>query len=1149
MKKTSLSIIIIVIFSLSLFPQTSEYYFRFKIKDLFELDELTNIISIDKLENEYVYAYANQGVWQEMEENKFDLEILPPPSSLYEHKMTEMFENIKGWDSYPTYLLYLTMMKQYADSFPQICRLDTFGYSSQGRMLLVMKITDNPGMEENEPEFFYTSTMHGDETAGFVLMLRLIDYLLHQCGDNSPEGQRVTQLVNNVEIWINPFSNPDGTYAGGNHTVNGATRFNANGKDLNRNFPDRISDPNNSPFGREPETQAMMYLVSENNFNLSANFHGGAQVVNYPWDNGASSGTYSACPDDSWFIDMCLNYAFTNPDLLAGGFPNGITNGCHWYVIFGGRQDWIYYWHGGRETTIELFDIKNPPGSMLPQRWDNNKESFLSYIKQTFTGIRGVVLDSATNESLWVQIDVMGYPEVPVFSDPNIGDFHRLLLPGIYDLIVRSPHYKTDTLFGISVLDTGATELEFLLQKLPQNSISGIVHLSNTNYSAGITVMIENRTVHTNESGFFEFRNVYAGPVCIEISKEGYSKSSVDTAFDALNPLWIEVIMNPSINKVLVIDDDRGDRQGIAIKDRAGNKETVASERIFNYGQSANLIENSLTGAGYEVYVESSLITNPEDWTDYNLLFWSSGAETSPISSPDLQNALISFAQDTNKALVIEGGGIGYDFQNNFTFKSSVLHFDSWITDDAGDLTVEDTNQAITSGLPPNIFLNFTGWGDQDAVSPSLGTIFLISNIDQPGSAGGILFDNNVFFAFNLASLNMADAIKLVRNTADHFLPARVSQYDIAVIKVLGISPGEMVTAGQKIQPIIEFRNDGSQSVANIPVELRILEENQNILFSQEGISLDSLRPGQSALLNAGAWYVPDTTSNLIITASVILLSDEIQGNNFLTFPFNTVSVTTIVKDDFEAGVDSLGWIIVNSAGDTSDATWHYSFLPALGKYSMKVNPGEGNSYRNAWLISPELVNPSQLNFYWDYGADFRSDTLIILTSTSENHPDSFVDTLLSITKIYRDSVNHFDHLLILKLDATVRFIAFVYKGQNGHYWAIDNVSVNSNPTIVNETYSNQPKSFSLFPNFPNPFNSTTTIRFDIPVTTKAKVYIFNVLGQEISELVNTEYAPGIYKVRWDGKNQEGKDVSSGIYFYRFESSRFSQTQKMLLIC
>ena len=96
----------------------------------------------------------------------------------------------------------------FAQSYPEICRLDTFGTTPQGRLLLAMKISDHVEDDEAEATFLYTSSMHGDELLGYPLMLRLINHLLTGYGTDD----EVTGLVDKLAIWINPLANPDGTY-------------------------------------------------------------------------------------------------------------------------------------------------------------------------------------------------------------------------------------------------------------------------------------------------------------------------------------------------------------------------------------------------------------------------------------------------------------------------------------------------------------------------------------------------------------------------------------------------------------------------------------------------------------------------------------------------------------------------------------------------------------------------------------------------------------------------------------------------------------------------------------------------------------------------------------------------------------------------
>ncbi|MGA9116064.1 MAG: M14 family zinc carboxypeptidase [Bacteroidota bacterium] len=461
----SFLLLVCVLIAAPLYGEDEEHYFRFTVREKSELARLARVISIDDVRGATVFAYANGREWAAFRDLGYLPEELPHPGGLYRHEMAHSPEGMLAWDRYPTYQGYLGMMASYAAAHSGICRLDTFGTSVQGRLLLMMKITSNPHLRHDRPRFVYVSSLHGDETVGYILLLRLIDYMLTNYGQDTPLGQRITNLVDNVEICINPLANPDGTYRlGGDTTVSNARRYNVNGLDLNRDFPDRIDDTVNTGTGRQQETRMAMEWVRTHNAAMSANFHGGAAVVNYPWDNGAPSGSYSMCPDDGWFIQASLAYSLTNPDLLAGGWTNGITNGCAWYSISGGRQDWIYWWHGGRETTIELHATKNPAGSTLPQRWENNKESLLAYMEKVLGGVRGLVTDLHTGLPLKATVHALGIPGVPVYTDSAVGNYHRLLSPGTYRLIVSAPGFHTDTTASILVTGSLATRVNVALR-------------------------------------------------------------------------------------------------------------------------------------------------------------------------------------------------------------------------------------------------------------------------------------------------------------------------------------------------------------------------------------------------------------------------------------------------------------------------------------------------------------------------------------------------------------------------------------------------------------------------------------------------------------------------------------------------------------
>jgi len=92
------------------------------------------------------------------------------------------------------------------------------------------------------------------------------------------------------------------------------------------------------------------------------------------------------------------------------------------------------------------------------------------------------------------------------------------------------------------------------------------------------------------------------------------------------------------------------------------------------------------------------------------------------------------------------------------------------------------------------------------------------------------------------------------------------------------------------------------------------------------------------------------------------------------------------------------------------------------------------------------------------------------------------------------------------------------------------------------------PTKFALHPNYPNPFNPETTIQFDVPVVSEVRLFVYNHLGQQVKALVNEAKSPGRYSVQWNGCDDAGRKVSSGLYLYRIEAEGFTAAQKMMLI-
>ncbi len=501
------------------FSEFGEIYFSFSIEDHSKIKHLSRIVSIDNVKGNVVFAYANKKEFVNFLQEKYDYQILPHPGFLQEPEMKNNFDLNQPltWNYYPTYTAYEALMAQFQANYPGICHLDTLTTLSSGRRLLVLKISDNISTRENEPQFLYTSTMHGDETTGYICMLHLIDYLLTNYGTNS----KVTNLINNVEIWICPNTNPDGTYHGGNSTVGGATRYNNNNIDLNRNFPDPQDGQHPDGNAWQPETIAFMNFAESNNFVLSINFHGGSEVVNYPWDTW-----YQLHADDTWFQFISHQYADTvhanAPATYMSGFDNGITNGYEWYTLTGGRQDFMTYFHHGRESTIEISNIKSPPASELLNYWNYNYKSFLNYIEQSLYGIRGVITDSISGQPIVAKVFISGHDtdSTHVWSDMPIGDYHRLIAAGTYNVTYSANGYITKTISGITVSNLSTQTVNVQLVPISTAaSLTGTLTYDNLTQTPipNVTVSLRNSnnllivSTLTNSSGYFQLDGIPAG--------------------------------------------------------------------------------------------------------------------------------------------------------------------------------------------------------------------------------------------------------------------------------------------------------------------------------------------------------------------------------------------------------------------------------------------------------------------------------------------------------------------------------------------------------------------------------------------------------------------------------------------------------------
>ena len=352
--------------------------------------------------------------------------------------MTASADSMAGWTSYPTYPAYQALMRQWADSSPDLARLIEIGRSQLKRPILAMRITA-PGDTSSRPAMLISSTIHGNETTGYMLSLRLIDSLI---SSYRPGG---ATLLDRAIIYIVPIINPDGTYAQGDLQISRPTRENAIGIDLNRNFPIQGTGPD--PSRQQPETAAMMRLAASRRFTFSLSFHGGDEVVNYPWDSYPEGAR--PLPDLAWWRQISAEYvdsvrAFSSQYMRTVN-SQGHVYGSSWYQISGGMQDWMYSQMRCRETTIELSQVRTATPAQAAYYWNICRGAITQMLYRGLQGFSGTVTDLLGNPIAGAEIYITGHDEdcSPVMSN-QLGRFFRPSAGGqCIEVCAQAPGYIT----------------------------------------------------------------------------------------------------------------------------------------------------------------------------------------------------------------------------------------------------------------------------------------------------------------------------------------------------------------------------------------------------------------------------------------------------------------------------------------------------------------------------------------------------------------------------------------------------------------------------------------------------------------------------------------------------------------------------------
>ena len=258
------------------------------------------------------------------------------------------FEKAKDMGGYHTYSEVNAALDSMHTFYPSITssRIN-IGSTLEGRAIWAFKISDNPAMDENEPEVYYNALTHAREPIGMEVLLYFMWHLLHNYGTDS----LATYLVNNRELWFVPVVNPDGYEYNQQTNPNGGGMWRKNrrncgsghGIDLNRNFgymwgyDDEGSSPycsdetyrGSGPFS-EPETQVIRDFVNSRNFVMCLDNHAYGMYLLYPWGYDR---LYT--PHQNLFVAIAETMAVFNSHSI----------GTSWELLYptnGASDDWEY---------------------------------------------------------------------------------------------------------------------------------------------------------------------------------------------------------------------------------------------------------------------------------------------------------------------------------------------------------------------------------------------------------------------------------------------------------------------------------------------------------------------------------------------------------------------------------------------------------------------------------------------------------------------------------------------------------------------------------------------------------------------------------------------------------------------------------------
>jgi len=558
-----------------------------------------------------------------------------------------------------------------------------------------------------------------------------------------------------------------------------------------------------------------------------------------------------------------------------------------------------------------------------------------------------------------------------------------------------------------------------------------------------------------------------------------------------LLPLVLVGLALPAIaSQILLIEDSpsSGDRFAKDAGSRGWGMESLRSAQEF---------QSDLEALGHAVVIEAAGGSDPATWFDYDLLVWSSSDHPLPLSDPAWRAALRHYVLDGGH-LLIEGGDIAYYWiLGDPLFAEKVLHGQSWLADPSGFMDLfEDAHPLanVPNILPGSLFPDLQSYTDADAIQPMSDAIMLYRWTDTPLAASLLAYDADIapsggqilYFPFRYSALDPSDRLALLEN---------------GIYWLTTLDTGDSSFSGQ-----VHLVGESDHSGVKIQVQ-------------PGGHWVDSTVDGSFLLdgLTGGMRYHLVASKPGFRSAMAVIDLEEGEQVDSLYFSLDPVVQLSgcrepnlpIPDDDYQGLADSLpiqGSGIVGAVEVFVDIShsWIgdlviYLESPAGATCLLQLRGGGNLDEIYGWY-------PTELDPVQDLGLFINQpcEGNWILHVADEASSD--VGTL--------------------------------------NAWCL-RITVNDGSSVDS---GSEPSLLRLPPNWPNPFNPKTCAVFQLSRDADLDLSVIDPAGRLIRELLANRVAAGEHRIEWDGRDDRGRPVPSGLYLLRAKAEGRVRTRNLMLL-